>query len=93
MKKLLLSIALMVAAIAAQAQIKAFSTAVTLNAGVYESANKRDTTSKDQLTGEFYKDAKGKLWPVYKSANGRLYALRVSAKTGKEYKQYLTAAK
>lgn len=36
---------------------------------------------------------KGVKYPVYKSAKGAYYILRVSKKTGKEYKQYLKIEK
>lgn len=36
-----------------------------------------------------YKCKDGKVYPIYLSANGKAYIVRVSKKTGKEYKQYL----
>lgn len=48
---------------------------------------KKDTIS--QTTGKTYTDDKGISYPVYISAKGKLYILRISKKTGKEYKQYL----
>ena len=36
-----------------------------------------------------YTDKNGKVYPVYLSASGKAFIKRVSAKSGKEYKQYL----
>lgn len=46
----------------------------------------RDTTLK--ATGHTFTDAKGKVYPVYISKNGKLFINRISAK-GNKYKQYL----
>ena len=40
-------------------------------------------------TGKTYTDSKGKVYPVYLTAKGKLFVTRTSAKTGKEYRQYL----
>jgi len=37
----------------------------------------------------FYVDNKGKTWPLYITKTGKLYYIKNSAKTGKEYKAYL----
>lgn len=92
MKKLILTIAIAVTGMVSQAQTKPFTSNVVLHNRVYESAHKNKDKSADQATGEFFKDAKGGLWPVYKSASGKLYALRTSTKTGKTYKQYLNTS-
>ena len=36
-----------------------------------------------------WKDSKGKEYPIYISQSGSCYIIRTSAKTGKEYRQYL----
>ena len=36
-----------------------------------------------------WKDNKGKEYPVYISSNGSCFVIKVSAKTGKEYRNYL----
>ena len=46
--------------------------------------------SKVTATGKTYTDRKGKKYPVYVTEKGRLFCTKVSAKTGKEYKYYLT---
>lgn len=38
-----------------------------------------------------WKDNKGKEYPIYISKSGSCYVIRVSAKSGKEYKSYLGA--
>jgi hypothetical protein len=45
-----------------------------------------------QSTGKTYTDAKGNIYPVMQSINGKLFIVRTS-KTGKVYKQYLTVRK
>jgi hypothetical protein len=40
-------------------------------------------------TGWFY-DEKGFLNPVYKNSKGKYYIVKLSKKTGKQYKRYLT---
>lgn len=47
---------------------------------------KASTGTKTKYT---YKAKDGKVYPVYLSKNGKAYIIRVSKKTGKEYKQYL----
>ena len=43
----------------------------------------------DLPTNQVYVDNDGVKYPVYKNSKGRLYVVRKSKKTGKEYKQYL----
>jgi hypothetical protein len=49
------------------------------------------TTSKaaDKPTGNTFTDRNGNKYPVYQSARGKFYCIRVSKTTGKEYKQYM----
>ena len=47
---------------------------------------KQSEATKTRLT---YTTTKGEVFPIYLSKNGRAYIIRVSKKTGKEYKQYL----
>lgn len=46
-------------------------------------------TSTERETGFTYKDSKGQVYQIYMGATGSCYIKRISAKTGKEYKQYL----
>lgn len=39
--------------------------------------------------GSNFITAKGESFPVWKSANGKLFVIRVSGKTGNPYKQYI----
>ena len=49
-------------------------------------ASKIDDKAKD--TGKTFTDTKGNVYPVFISAKGKLFVIRIS-KGGKEYKQYL----
>lgn len=40
-------------------------------------------------TSYVYTDTKGNSYPVYLSPTGKAYTIKVSKKTGKEYKQYV----
>jgi nucleoid DNA-binding protein len=57
------------------------------NSGVYQAASKERSVSVGTDTGKKM-NIKGKLYPIFKTARGKFYVLRVS-KAGKEYKQYL----
>ena len=48
--------------------------------------------SIETKTGKTYTDSKGNKYPVYLTSTGREVILRTSAKTGKEYKQYLNTS-
>lgn len=43
----------------------------------------------DSLTTLKYKTKDGKEYPIYLSKNGKAFIVRVSKKSGREYKQYL----
>lgn len=47
------------------------------------------SASADQKTVYSWKDKDNKIYPIYKTKNGAYYILRISKKTGKEYKYYL----
>lgn len=49
----------------------------------------KSNSSAHVETGCTWIDSKGKSYPIYISASGSCYILKVSAKTNKEYKQYL----
>lgn len=40
-------------------------------------------------TGSTYTTTNGEVYPVYQSARGKFFIIRVSKNTGKQYKQYL----
>lgn len=93
MKKLLL-IALFAASFAAhaQAQTRVNQANVTQDKnGNYTQISKKDTTGKTSAkqTGKLFTDAKGVQFPVMESKNGKLFVIKASAKTGKNYNYYL----
>lgn len=47
------------------------------------------TLKNDTKTQYTYKASDGKVYPIYLSKNGKAFVVRVSKKTGREYKQYL----
>lgn len=88
MKKLLLTIAL---AICAGAFHPAYSQEVKREGKVFvqQTTNKKVTLKNDTKTEYTYKAKDGKTYPIYLSRNGKAFIVRVSKKTGNEYKQYL----
>jgi len=82
--------------------MKTFKTLVVLmllTAGVQAQTIKRDAEGnyiqvskgkeEPKKTGHWYKDSKGRKYDVYMNAKGRLFVIKTSAKTGKEYRYYL----
>ena len=65
-------------------------TVVKDSAGVFVTAKTSASKEADKTTGKMFKCADGQLLPVYVSKNQKYYVLRVSKKTNKIYKQYLT---
>lgn len=45
--------------------------------------------SKPIAIGKIYTNAKGVVYPVYKTSTGKLFINKVSKKTGKTYRYYL----
>lgn len=45
--------------------------------------------NKDQQTPYTWQDKEGKTYPIFITKNGACYIIKVSKKTGKEYKYYL----
>lgn len=86
MKRLFLSVvlALMVGApVFAQSEIKREGNTFT-----YVQSDKV-SLKNDTKTQYTYKTKDGKEYPIYLSKNGKAFIVRVSKKTGREYKQYL----
>ena len=46
-------------------------------------------SNKPKDTGFTYKDSKGNVYDIYLSSKGKAFVLKVSKKTGKEYRYYL----
>ena len=88
MKKLLFAVAFAVLSFSgASAQVK---TKIDKDGNyVQVSASGARAASPAVSTGKTFTDSKGKVYPVMKSGKGRLFVMRVSGKSGKEYKQYL----
>jgi hypothetical protein len=61
----------------------------TDNKGNYVAVSTVKVKVADKDTGKTYTDSKGEVYKVYVTSTNRLYILRKSKKTGKEYKQYL----
>lgn len=80
MKKAILCILLALFCISVDAQVKREG-----NTFKVEQTTKASDT-KTQFTWE---DSKGNKYPIYITKRGACYVLRVSKKTGKEYKYYL----
>lgn len=55
----------------------------------YSSTGRVKSNSELIATGFNWTDSKGNSYPIYISASGSCYIIKVSAKTNKEYKQYL----
>ena len=53
----------------------------------YLQVSKQKTPDKD--SGFTYKDSKGNIYPIMIGKSGACYIVRISKKSGKEYKQYL----
>jgi len=62
-------------------------------AGNYTAAPKTETAKRDSTTSYTFTDPTGKVWPVYVGSKGAHYIGRVSKKSGKYYRQYLTTEK
>lgn len=52
-------------------------------------SSSRIKKSDVQVTKYFYQTADGTKYPIYVSSNGKYFIIRVSSKTGKQYRQYL----
>ena len=55
----------------------------------YSSTGRVKSNTEPVATGFNWIDSKGNSYPIYMSASGSCYILKVSKKTNKEYKQYL----
>lgn len=61
-------------------------TNVKLEGNTFKATSVKTESKKSSYT---YEDSKGNKYPIYISAKGKAYIVRVSKKTGKQYKQYL----
>lgn len=83
MKRIFLSIALLACIVGSGQNVKKTSD------GNYVAVTTEKSREPGKLTGKTYTDSKWNKFPVYVSGTGKLYVIRKSGKTGKEYKQYL----
>ena len=61
----------------------------TRNGNTFISSKGERVKAEPVKTKFTWKDSKGKEYPVYISSNGSCFVIKVSAKTGKEYRNYL----
>lgn len=81
----LFAILLLVLAIGLAANAQTY----TRNGNTFTSAKSVKAKAEPVKTKFTWKDSKGKEYPVYISAKGSCFVIKVSTKTGKEYKNYL----
>ena len=55
----------------------------------FTQVSSRSAAAQPVATTYTWTDSKGNVYPIYLTKNGRAYVMRVSAKTGKEYRHYL----
>lgn len=83
--RLLLALLLLVLAMGLAANAQTY----TRNGNTFASAKSVKAKAEPVKTKFTWKDSKGKEYPIYISAKGSCFVIKVSAKTGKEYKNYL----
>ena len=98
---LLFVLALFAAACSLKAQTVAVSPAASIQGAVkpanaivdangnYQAVTHKKVASEQSNTGKTFTDTKGNVYPVFKSATGKLFYVRTSANTGNDYKVYL----
>lgn len=85
MKKVIIVLGLFLASSVAFSQAK-----VTKDAnGNFVTLKSPKKESTDKKTGQTFTNAKGETFDVWESERGKLYVIRTSKESGKEYKQYL----
>lgn len=83
MKKLIFCLFLILSSITSYAQ-------VAREGNTFRATTTQTTKSEGQQTKYTWEDKKGNKYPIYITKSGAVYINRKSAKTGKEYKQYLS---
>ena len=63
---------------------------VAREGNTFKSITTQTTKSEGQQTKYTWEDKKGNKYPIYITKSGAVYINRKSAKTGKDYKQYLS---
>lgn len=83
MKKFILALIMLVSCV----NNSSADTTIVRNGNVFKIES---TTSKVKNVNTGFKlEVKGTQYPIFKSSKGRMYIIRTSKKTNKEYKQYL----
>lgn len=85
MKKFVLFVIMFVVAITAAAQTKYEKQGDTYHIVSFTGGSGKTEPTKTKFTVE----KNGTIYPVYVSSTGSCFILKVSSKTGKEYRQYL----
>lgn len=62
---------------------------IVRNGNVFMQVSKKKQKEALKLTPYTYVASDGTKYPIYISGNGKYFIIRKSAKTGKEYRQYL----
>ena len=81
----LLTLLLLVMAIGLAANAQTY----TRSENTFISSKGERVKAKPVKTKFTWKDSKGNEYPVYISSNGSCFVIKISAKTGKEYRNYL----
>ena len=84
MKKLIITVVALLSIMGAASQTKNTMSTTNKPATEQVSADKKAVKNNGTLTTHTYKGM-----PVYQGSKGGLYVIRVSKKTGREYKQYI----
>lgn len=72
------------------AVLQGYSQNVTRQGNVFiQDSSKTKKKDVPTLTKYTYKASDGNIYPIYMSSTGKCFIIRVSSKTGKQYKQYL----
>lgn len=66
-----------------------FAQSVTRQGNVFIEQKDTAFVNRGTKTEFTYKAKDGKVYPIYLSKTGKAYIVRISKKTGKQYKQYL----
>lgn len=77
MKKILLVLAILFGSIVVKAEV------------IQQGNSFIQVEAKDVPTSFTYTDKEGRIYPIFKSQKGSFYIVKISKKTGKEYKYYL----
>ena len=88
MKKLIVLICFIIFSVNQVSAQEVKSPDYIVEGNVYSNPN-HHISSTGEVTEFTWQDSKGISYPIYITSNGSCYVIRISQKTGKEYKQYL----